>query len=90
MPFSVMQEVDINLTFLYEKESKRIGHKVEHYLNTEVRSCLKIFMDGIMDPGSGKAGFEVFVPQPSYGFNKQINNGSSVFTIEVSNGHCGG
>jgi len=83
VPYWLMQEVDINLTFLEEEDKSGIACSVELCLQQEMATHLGIFTDGSRDPVSRRAGFGVYVAQLNLWSGLRITDGSSVFATEL-------
>ena len=59
VPFWMMQDRDVNLSFLEVEDKSNIQIEVGAYLRGELEMHLVIFTDGSKDPGSGRVGFGV-------------------------------
>ena len=83
VPFWLMQDRDVNLSFLEVEDKSDIQIEVGAYLRGELETLLVIFTDGSKDPGSGRVGFGVYVAQLDLRMGLRISDGSSVFVSEV-------
>ena len=91
VPFWLMQDRDVNLSFLEMEDKSDIQIEVGAYLRGELETLLVIFTDGSKDPGSGRVGFGVYVAQLDLRMGLRISDGSCVFRrCLLSFGLCGG
>ena len=76
MPYWVLPELNTELVFLQEKDKKLVTPKIAEHLNSFREITFIIFTDGSRDPGSGRAGFGMYVEQLGVKIGRRISDGS--------------